>query len=225
MFMGHYGVSFVLKRAQPQLSLGLLFVSVQLLDVLFCVFVLAGLEKMRIVPGFTEYNSYDLYFMPYTHSLVGAMAWSLLALGTFFVVRGRQLAAAVTVGVAVFSHFVLDVPVHTPDMPVLGMSSPKLGFGLWNYRWVALGLELVCLGIGLLVYLRAPGAGVHRSWVTLPVVGILVILTVATPFFPTPPSGAVFAVQALISYGALAAIGEWFDRSRTRDSSLHRPSS
>jgi hypothetical protein len=66
MFIGHYGVSFAAKRYSPGVSLGALFVAVQLLDVLFAVFVLTGIEKMRIVPGFTAYNPYDLYSMPYS---------------------------------------------------------------------------------------------------------------------------------------------------------------
>src|SRR5260370_5127962 len=57
MFIGHYGVSFAAKRFTPRTSLGVLVLAVQLLDVLFAVFVLAGVEKMRIVPGFTEYNA------------------------------------------------------------------------------------------------------------------------------------------------------------------------
>lgn len=216
MFVGHYGVSFALKRLEPRLSLGILFLAVQGLDVLFSGFVLAGLEKMRIVPGFTAYNPYDLYFMPYSHSLAGAVGWSLLAFGAFLALRRKRLAAAALVAAAVFSHFVLDVPVHTPDLPLLGAGSAKLGLGLWNRRWAALGLELACLGAGLLLYLRATraaSAGARR--VTGAVVGILLLAAVSTPFLPPPSSGTAFAVQALAGYGLLAALGEWLDRSRT----------
>ena len=73
MFVGHYGVSLAAKRWAPGLSLGWLFLAVQALDVLFGAFVLLGIEKMAIVPGFTAYNPYDLFFMPYSHSLVGAL--------------------------------------------------------------------------------------------------------------------------------------------------------
>ncbi len=79
MFIGHYGVALASKRVSPRLSLGVLFLAVQLLDVLFSLFVLAGIEKLRIVDRFTAYNPYDLYGMPYSHSLLGAAAWSVLA--------------------------------------------------------------------------------------------------------------------------------------------------
>ena len=89
MFTGHYGVSLAAKRWSPRLSLAALFVAVQFLDILFSLFVLAGIEKMRIVHGFTAFNPYDLYFMPYSHSLLGALVWSaVFAIGFLLVSRG-----------------------------------------------------------------------------------------------------------------------------------------
>jgi len=216
MFIGHYGVSLALKRADPRLSLGGLFVAVQVLDLLFFSFVLIGIEKMRIVPGFTKYNAYDLYDMPFSHSLVGSLVWSALAIGGVLLFRRAPLAVGLLVGLAVFSHFLLDVPMHIPDMPLLGEDSPKLGFGLWNHRGWALTAELVTLGAGLLIYLRAsrPRTPGGRG-VTLVVTGILIALCVATPFMP-PPSGVTSgAIQGLVAYVALAALAVWMDRART----------
>src|SRR3984893_12886870 len=118
MFIGHYGVSFAAKRFAPRTSLGTLFLAVQLLDVLFAIFVLAGIEKLRIVPGFTQYNAYDLYDMPYSHSLAGALGWSVAAGLMTLALGGRRSAR--WIAAAVFSHFMLDVPMHTPDQPILG---------------------------------------------------------------------------------------------------------
>lgn len=215
MFIGHYGVSFALKRAEPRLSLGLLFLAVQALDVFFCGFVLAGVEKMRIVPGFTASKPYDLYFMPYSHSLVGAAAWSLLAMGAFLALRRGPFTAAALMAASVFSHFLLDVPMHPPDLPLLGPSSAKLGLGLWNHRWASLALELFCLGAGLFLYLRAtrparPGA----RRVTAVAVAILALIAAGSQFSPRPSSSVAFAVQSLAAYAGLALLGEWLDRSR-----------
>src|SRR6266581_9552904 len=136
MFVGHYGVSFAAKRFTPRTSLGTLFFAVQLLDVLFAIFVLAGVEKLHIVPGFTQYNPYDLYYMPYSHSLAGSLGWSAAA-GLVVLTLGGQ-GAALWTGAAVFSHFLLDVPMHTPDMPIFGNDSMKIGLGLWRHRDLAL---------------------------------------------------------------------------------------
>jgi hypothetical protein len=220
VFIGHYGVSLAAKRWSPRTSLGWLFLAVQLLDVLFALFVLSGIEKLRIVHGFTAFNPYDLYWMPYSHSLVGAAFWSALAaIGWWFVTRpsspGRGIAAAV-IGGAVFSHFVLDVPMHTPDMPLgPGAGSPKIGLGLWNHRGLAILAELAVLVLGGFLYLRA-GRPRSRGFAVATVVfgAALLALTVATPFMPDPVTPPLFAVQALASYVVLAIIAGLVDRGR-----------
>ncbi len=221
MFVGHYGVSFAGKKPSPRLSLGLLFLAVQLLDILFALFVLLGIEKLRIVHGFTAYNPFDLYWMPYTHSLFGAMLWSaattLVALAGLRHLRSRdRRIAAGVLGAAVFSHFLLDLPMHTPDLPLgFDPASPKMGLGLWNHRWAALAAELVVLAAGGAVYLRATRAKNRGFAIGTAAFGAFLILTaLATPFMPDPASPRAFAVQALVLYGVLAAAAEWIDRGR-----------
>lgn len=210
MFIGHYGVSYAAKRFAPRTSLGTLFLSVQLLDVLFSVFVLVGLERLRIVPGFTAYNPYDLVYMPYSHSLVGALVWALIAGLLMAALRGR--AAGFWVGIAVFSHFVLDVPMHTPDLPIAGNESLKIGFGLWNHRNLALIAELVVLLGGLAIYWQTARPTGPKRTATIGLAILLVLATLATPFAPPPTSPAAFAYQALFLYVLLAALAAWVDR-------------
>jgi hypothetical protein len=210
MFIGHYGVSFAAKRWAPRLSLGTLFLAVQLLDVLFAIFVLVGIEKLRIVPGFTAYNPYDLYDMPYTHSLVGALAWSVLGGLIFFALRGGH--AATWIAAAIFSHFLLDVPMHTPDMPILGNDSPKIGLGLWHHRNLSLAAELVALIAGLVIWRRGTTVGRWRPARAAGFALLLVALTLATPFFPPPADANAFGWQALAGYLALAGVAAWLDR-------------
>jgi hypothetical protein len=214
MFVGHYGVSFAVKRMTPRTSLGMLFLAVQLLDVLFAIFVLVGVEKLRIVPGFTQYNAYDLYYMPYTHGLVGALGWSAL---TWLLVRGSGgQAAALWMAAAVFSHFVLDVPMHTPDMPILGSDSPKIGLSLWQHRELALAAELVTLGAGIWFWRRAPNLTRWSRGRFVSFAMVLFALTLATPFLPPPADATQFAWQALFGYVALAAVAGWLDRAPSR---------
>jgi hypothetical protein len=210
VFVGHYGVSYAIKRVSPRTSLGTLFLSVQVLDVLFSILVLLGVEKLRIVPGFTQYNPYDLYYMPFSHSLAGAMAWSVVAGGVVWAAGAR--AGAPWIGAAVFSHFLLDVPMHTPDMPLLGNDSLKIGLGLWHHRNLSLAAELVALCAGYWIWRTAAPATARRRMDVF--VAFLVALTVATPFFPPPADGTAFAYQALAGYVVLAAVAGWLDGRR-----------
>lgn len=233
MFIGHYGVSLAAKRYEPRLSLGWLFLAVQFLDVLFSVFVLTGVEKMRIVRGYTAVNPYDLYFMPYSHSLLGALVWStLLAAGFFFVPRRaaprRRWFASAILAAAVFSHFVLDVPVHTPDLPLgPGPGSPKIGLGLWNHRYATIAVELAVLLAGALIYLRATRPCGRTAYVATVAFGVILLAAcIATPFMPEPSSGQAFAVQALTFYAVLALAAAHLDRRRephTTPASVNNP--
>src|SRR5437867_7897780 len=154
MFVGHYGVSFAAKRGDRSIPLWALFVAVQLLDVFWSMFVVFGVEKVRIVPGITASNPLDLYYMPYTHSLVAALLWSAVAfLGYRSAAAQKSGAAALIVSAAVFSHWVLDLLVHRSDLPLYD-DSAKVGLGLWNLPVLAFGLEILLLFGGMWLYFR-----------------------------------------------------------------------
>jgi hypothetical protein len=103
MFVGHYGPSFAVKAARASIPLWVVFIAVQLIDVLWAIFVLLGIEKVRIVPGFTATNPLDLYYMPYTHSLIGATVWAIAAGIVYYLFRKVDgWSAAAIVGAAVF---------------------------------------------------------------------------------------------------------------------------
>lgn len=209
MFIGHYGASLAAKRWAPNVSLGWLFLAVQFLDVLFSAFVLTGVEKLRISPGFTASNAFDLYFMPYSHGLVAALGWAALTALALRGLLGRGAgAAALAVGLCVFSHWLLDLPMHTPDMPLLGGDSPRVGLGLWHHRWLSVGVELAVLAAGAFLWLR----GSRPRPAALVFLALLAALTVATPFFPPPVSPVGFALSAPAAYAVLAAAAAWVDR-------------
>ena len=203
MFVGHYGVSFAAKKAEPAVPLWVLFIAVQFLDVLWSLFILLGIEKVRIVPGITASNPLDLYYMPYTHSLAAAIAWSVVAAAVYRVAApGASKRAASVVGVAVFSHWVLDFVVHRPDLPLYD-NSAKVGLGLWNYPAVALGLEAALLFGGMWLYFRL---GAARRTAML-VFGAIMLGIQAYIFFgPPPASDKAAAFTALVSYVVFALI-------------------
>jgi hypothetical protein len=222
MFIGHYGPALAAKPREPRLRLWQLFLAVQLVDILFFFFVLAGIEKVRIVPGFTATNALDLYHMPYTHSLAGNAAIAALAgIGTWaWARRSAPRAAAARAGwivaACVLSHWFLDVPFHTPDMPLHpGEGSAKFGFGLWNHLGPTLVLEFACAGIGAWLYWRSTRAASTRARRGgFAFFALLALLCLISPFMPPPPGTTELAVQALASYAGLAALAGWVDRHR-----------
>jgi len=197
MFVGHYGVSFAAKKAAPSVPLWVLFIAVQLLDVLWAPFVLLGIEKVRIVPGITATNPLDLYYMPYTHSLVAAILWSVAAAILYrYAMRGAGTRAALVVAAAVFSHWVCDFIVHRPDLPLYD-DTAKVGLGLWNVPLAAFGLEAALLFGGMTLSFKA---GAPHLLPTL-LFGLIMLGVQAYIFFgPPPASDKAIAVTALLAY-------------------------
>ncbi|RJF99323.1 hypothetical protein [Noviherbaspirillum saxi] len=208
MFIGHYSAAFVAKRLAPALPLPLLFIACQLIDLFWGAFVLLGVEKLRIVPGFTASNGLDLYFMPYTHSLSSALVWSLgAALLCWMWAPASRLRATMVIAMAVASHWALDLLVHIPDLP-LWFDSIKVGFGWWNYRGFALLLELVLLWTGIVLCL--PVAGANRNRFLLLGVGMSGLQVFS--LLHQPDTGNAVAQQLLMTYLGLAAAAWWVSR-------------
>jgi hypothetical protein len=220
VFLGHYGVALALKRAEPKLSLGTLFVAVQLADLLWGGFVLLGWEHARIVPGHTPVTPFEFVSYPISHSLLAAISWSVVAAAFYYSWPTRDTTrhwqAASVVGVAVLSHYVLDVLVHIPDLPLSGNDSPKLGLGLWNYPVASMLAELLFLGIGLAIYLAYRS---HRHPVRGTRLIVLMLVLIGTYFAslygPVPPSMTAVAVSVIIIVLAAAALAAWADRRAT----------
>src|SRR5215472_1910829 len=104
MFVGHYGVSFAMRPEAKRVPLWVWFIAVQWMDVVWSVLVLSGVEKLRIIPGFTEANALDLYYMPYTHGLPGSIVVSLvLGLIVSLFTSGNRARTILLVAAASFS--------------------------------------------------------------------------------------------------------------------------
>lgn len=106
MFLGHYGVALAAKKVAPRVSLGTMILSTQLADLLWPVFLILGLEHVRIDPGNTMVTHLDFYNYPISHSLVGLLAWSVLFGVVYYLLR-RYPRGAWIVGAGVVSHWIL----------------------------------------------------------------------------------------------------------------------
>ena len=220
MFLGHYGVAFALKRAEPKVSLGTLFVAVQLADLLWGCFLLLGWEQVRIDPTAGPVAPLQFVHYPISHSLVGAVGWGLAA-GAFYYSwptrdTSRHWQAALLVAAAVVSHWFLDVLVHFPDLPLAGDGSPQLGFGIWASLPLTLALELLTLGAGVAVYvLRRSHRHPVRPGRLAGLVIVLLAIYAASVAGPPPPSVTAIAVTDIVGLLALATFAGWADRRAT----------
>lgn len=158
MTAGHFGLAAGVKAGAPRLPLWALMVATYLLDIIFIMLLAAGgIENFApIDPAHPGYGAVIIHAY-YTHSLVGALLISVIA-GLIAMRFWGQRNGSVF-GAVVFSHWVLDLLVHRPDLPILPSNLghlPLLGLGLWQVPVASFLVELVLvLGGAYLYYRRA----------------------------------------------------------------------
>lgn len=214
MFIGHFGVGFGAKAVAGKVSLGTLLLAAQFIDLLWPTFLLLGIEQVRIVPGATTVTPLLFEHYPVSHSLLAVLGWSL-ALGAahFFLRRDRK--AAIVLGILVVSHWLLDVIVHQPDLPLYPGSSSMMGLNLWSSLPATLAVEVPLFVLGVWLYARTTTpADNSGKWGLWGLVAFLSLTYAGNLFGPPPPSVAAIAWIGQLQW-LLVIWGYWLDRHRT----------
>src|SRR5438309_1024204 len=219
MFVGHYSVAFAAKTAK--IPLWILFVAVQFLDYIWAMLVLLGIEKLRVIKGFTAGSMLDSYFHPYSHSLITAVLWSGVAALCYKPLcrwlRFRYTkSAALIVGAAVFSHWILDLIAHPRDLPIYD-NSAKVGFGLWNYRNPEFALEIALLALGIALYLARNAIPAIRKGAVIAFGIALVVIQIGDTYVPrTALSDKATALGVWIFYTLFVLIALFVEKIGAR---------
>ena len=206
MFIGHYAVGFALKKKSDEIPLWLLFVAVQLVDILAFSLVLLGIERIAYNPSDNPFLRTMIEYVPYSHSLFANLVLAGLIFLLFRKIRGRKWG--IILGVAVLSHWFIDVLVHQADMPIFH-NSFKVGLGLWQYPWIAFLFELAVLGLAG-YYLLKNYQEIKRYLVLL----VLLAAGFAAMFF-APEAEATPALASIMSlslYVLFATLAYWCER-------------
>jgi hypothetical protein len=215
MFIGHFAVAFAAKPPAPTVSLGTLFLACEWVDLVWPVFLLAGIERVEIRPGVTAFTPPDFVHYPWSHSLFMSAVWAA-AFGLLYFVARKDRKAALVVAAVVLSHWFLDLAVHRPDLPLLPGTEARWGLGLWNSVPATLLLEAVLFLVALAFYMKRTRAmdriGSRGLWL---IVLLLAAAYLGASFGPPPPSVEAIAWAGLIGGAVTALLGYWVDRHRT----------
>lgn len=212
MFVGHFAAALAAKSIAPRASLGTLTFAAQWIDLLWPILLLAGIERVRIEPGATATHPLVFEHYPWSHSLVAALGWALLIGAVHFAAR-RDARTASVIGALVASHWLLDLIVHVPDLPIVPGGS-VVGAGLWNHPAAALLLELGLLAGGTALYVRATSARDRIGhWGLAAFIASLAAIQIGNTLGEPPPSVAAIAWVGQAQW-LLVAWALWLDRHR-----------
>lgn len=214
MFAGHYAAALAAKAAEPKAPMWTLIAGAQLVDIGWSVLIIAGVERGRSDPSLPG-SPLVLDYMPWTHSLPAALAWSVLAsLLARFLLR-LPMRAAIAIGLVVFSHWLADLLVHRPDLQ-LYPDGPKVGFALWDMPVVEQAVEIGLLGVaGMFWAAQRVRAGLN-AWPAAAFLTLLVAVQIVGVLMPAEVSDTLthFGPTALASYLVLTLVAVFLDGPR-----------
>jgi hypothetical protein len=212
MFIGHLGVGLALKKADKSINLAWLLSASMLLDLIFWLLVFFEVERVEVPANYIT-DRYLIHFFPFSHGLAASIFWSLVV---YFISLSAfdSKRAATILGLAVFSHFLLDLLVHIKDIPLVGQASPKIGLGLWEHVSTAFLLEILILLGGLIVYFYSAPVRNFSKRMSLFVVMVLVTILgyMNQMRGPIPEYGNQIGVSAFVSILLIIILAYWLDR-------------
>lgn len=217
MFIAHIGLGLAAKKAAPAASLGVLLLASQALDVLCGLFMVTGLERMQVTPGYTRMSPLEFLSYPWSHGLFMSTVWSIAA-GLLALRLYRERRIGLVVGALVFSHWILDLISHRPDLPVFFDGSPTLGLGLWDNPLATMIAEFGLFAGGLVIVLRSTRSRDRAGTWSLASLGVsFPALFLLNHFGPPPPVGVSSRLLALpiLVFLFLLPWGHWIEKHRT----------
>jgi hypothetical protein len=213
MFIGHFGTGFAVKKFAPTVSLGTLFFAAQFIDLLWPVFLLFGIEHVKIDPGNTIVTPLNFIYYPFSHSLLAVLIWAIVFGLVYFLIK-KNLKNALWLGGLVLSHWILDLLTHRPDLPLIPGVQLMVGFSLWNSLWGTVVIEGLIFCVGVYLYLKVTRSKNKTGSIALWVLIIFFItIYMSNLFGPPPPSVEAISWVGLTQW-ILILWGYLIDRNR-----------
>lgn len=220
MFIGHFAIGLGAKKAAPQISLGILFIAVQFLDLLWPLLLLLDIEHAVLKPGTGHAQPIDFTDYPISHSLLMVCVWALFFALVYWLFK-KDKRGALVLAICVMSHWVLDLIVHLPDLPLYpGSNAPLFGFKLWNSFWGTLLLEGGIFIYGTFLYLKTTKAKNKQGSIGLWILIFFLIASHAANLFGPPPPDMASVAWAGNLQWIFVALAFWVDHNRSVKSTI-----
>ena len=212
MFVGHLAVAFSGKTVSRSTSLVWFVAAANLVDLIWPLLLLAGLERVRIDPGNTAFTPLAFEWYPWTHSLFMGVVWGL-ALAVLSRSFGVASGGARLIAALVVSHWILDFITHRPDLPLWPWPDGVYGLGLWQSVPATFAVEglMWAAGVALFLRVRRP-LGIQGQLAFWSFVLVSTLLWASGPVSPPPPNARARALFALLGW-SIIPWAWWIERT------------
>lgn len=204
MLIGHYGFAFGIKALRRDVPLWLLVVAVLLVDLAHFIFVLTGLERVAVEPGFTVWVPVRPIYYALSHGFAGTLILAVAFVPVALFITRRRIRSgdsrllAVFLGLAVLSHFLGDFLTHPGTLPLAGAGTPTVGLGLWNYPLVSNAIEILLFGGGVWLFVRRSDPLPRRGKIVLALFSVIMVaFHISSGFVPPMKQPEHLAISML----------------------------
>lgn len=212
MFVGHLAVGLAAKRVAPAINLGWLIAGTTLLDLIWPLFLITGIEQAGISPGATAFTPLVFESYPWSHSLAMTAFWGLVLVAVSRAARVPSSASMLLFALVV-SHWVLDFVTHAPDMALWPGDSTRFGLSLWNSIPATIVVEGAMWIAAIVMYVRTrAGQGERPGWPFWSFIVVCTVMWITSPFSPPPPNVTVLEWFSLVGL-IVVPWAVWADRT------------
>jgi hypothetical protein len=214
MFVGHYAVALIAKRAEPRINLGTLTLAAMFADFAWCVFMIFGLEQVQFKSGMGAGKYFSATDIALSHSLLMDVVWATL-LALAYLLRKRHPRGALMIFLVVLSHWFLDFVSWRPDLPIAPKLHRYVGLGLWSSIPATLLVEGGFWLFAVILYVRwTRSKSLIATFVFWGGISLLTLMWLNNIAGPPPqnPKAAPFA--SLIVFSLTVAWAYWVNRVR-----------
>lgn len=146
--INHVATALILKRKFPATPMFSLIIATEGIELFWVALNVLGIEQMHIASPMRSVADVHLFHMPYSHSVATSAVFAALVGGIVFWrshahAHAYAKSIATAISLALFSHIVLDLLVHAPDIQLMPFpDGDAYGTGLYSdWPLLALGLE------------------------------------------------------------------------------------
>jgi len=217
MFVGHYAVALIAKRAEPRINLGTLVLAAMFADFAWCVFMIFGLEQVQFKSGTGAGNYFSATNVALSHSLLMDVFWATL-LALAYLLRRHDRRGAWMIFLVVLSHWLLDFVSWQPDLPIAPKLHRYVGLGLWSSIPATLLVEGGFWLVAVILYVRCTRSkSLMATFVFWGGVGLLSLLWFNNIAGPPPQDPKTAPFGSLIVFSLTVAWAYWVNRVRVPD--------